>query len=74
VLEKTKPAVLAELATRQKARLNPEPFLLRKSGQLFFNTSPLDMKKLLGDQGSRQGGPSTSTRVCANTGSGTQGV
>ena len=50
VLEKTKPAVLAELATRQKAGLNPEPFLIRKSGQLFFNTSPLDMKKLMGDQ------------------------
>ncbi len=50
VLEATKPAVLAELATRQKARVNPEPFLLRKSGQLFFNTSPLDMKKLMGDQ------------------------
>ena len=50
VLEATKPAVLAELATRQKAGVNPEPFLLRKSGQLFFNTSPLDMKKLMGDQ------------------------
>jgi HsdM N-terminal domain len=50
VLEATKPAVLHELATREKAGLNPEPFLLRKSGQLFFNTSPLDMKKLLGDQ------------------------
>src|SRR3984893_15061916 len=50
VLEKTKPAVLAELVTREKAKLNPEPFLLRKSGQLFFNTSPLDMKKLMGDQ------------------------
>src|SRR5204862_5437894 len=50
VLESTKPAVLAELATRKKARLNPEPFLLRKSGQLFYNTSPLDMKKLMGDQ------------------------
>src|ERR1700751_5635675 len=50
VLEKTKPAVVGELANRQKAGLNPEPFLLRKSGQLFFNTSPLDMKKLMGDQ------------------------
>jgi type I restriction enzyme M protein len=50
VLEATKPAVLAELATRKKAGVNPEPFLLRKSGQLFFNTSPLDMKKLMGDQ------------------------
>ncbi|WP_406697394.1 class I SAM-dependent DNA methyltransferase [Singulisphaera sp. Ch08] len=50
VLEKTKAAVLAERAVREKAGLNPEPFLLRKSGQLFFNTSPLDMKKLMGDQ------------------------
>ena len=39
-----------ELATREKAGLNPEPFLLRKSGQLFYNTSPLDLKKLMGDQ------------------------
>ncbi|HEX3868230.1 MAG TPA: type I restriction-modification system subunit M N-terminal domain-containing protein, partial [Gemmatimonadaceae bacterium] len=29
---------------------NPEPFLLRKSGQLFYNTSALDLKKLMGDQ------------------------
>ncbi len=50
VLESTKPAVLAELATRTKSGLNPEPFLLRKSGQLFYNTSPLDLKKLMGDQ------------------------
>jgi type I restriction enzyme M protein len=50
VLESTKPAVLTELAAREKAGLNPEPFLLRKSGQLFYNTSPLDLKKLMGDQ------------------------
>src|SRR6187399_2615134 len=50
VLEATKPAVLTELAARQKGGLNPEPFLLRKSGQLFYNTSPLDLKKLMGDQ------------------------
>jgi type I restriction enzyme M protein len=50
VLESTKADVLAELATRQAAGLNPEPFLLRKSGQLFYNTSPLDLKKLRGDQ------------------------
>jgi type I restriction enzyme M protein len=50
VLEPTKVAVLAELAKRQKAGINPELFLLRKSGQLFFNTSPLDLKKLMGDQ------------------------
>ena len=24
--------------------------MLKKSGQLFYNTSPLDMKKLMGDQ------------------------
>lgn len=50
VLEATKPAVLAEYAEKQKAGLNPEPFLLRKAGHGFCNTSPLDMKKLMGDQ------------------------
>jgi len=50
VLEPTKRAVLAELADRKKSGLNPEPFLLRKSGQSFYNTSPLDMKLLAGDQ------------------------
>ncbi|HEY8084042.1 MAG TPA: class I SAM-dependent DNA methyltransferase [Methylophilaceae bacterium] len=50
VLEATKPAVLAELAAKQKAELNPEPFLLRTSKQSFYNTSTLDMKKLMGDQ------------------------
>ncbi|MCK5943357.1 MAG: SAM-dependent DNA methyltransferase [Planctomycetes bacterium] len=50
VLAPTKDAVLAELATRTKAKVNPEPFLLRRSGQHFFNTSPLDLKKLVGDQ------------------------
>jgi len=50
VLEPTKPAVLAELAKREKAGLNPEPFLKRKAGQDFYNTSPLDMKTLMGDQ------------------------
>jgi len=50
VLDPTKPAVLAELAKRTQAKINPEPFLLRKSGQFFYNTSPLDLKKLMGDQ------------------------
>ncbi len=50
VLEATKSAVLVELAKRERAGLNPEPFLLRKSGQFFYNTSPLDLKKLMGDQ------------------------
>jgi type I restriction enzyme M protein len=50
VLESTKEAVLAEKAKREKAGLNAEPFLLKKSGQFFYNTSPLDLKKLMGDQ------------------------
>ena len=50
VLEATKPAVLAEFAKKQKESVNPEPFLSRKAGQTFYNTSPLDMKKLMGDQ------------------------
>jgi len=41
VLESTKAAVLAEKAAREAPGLNPEPFLLRKSGQFFYNTSPL---------------------------------
>ena len=50
VLQSTKEMVLAEKIAREKAGLNPEPFLLKKSGQFFFNTSPLDLKKLMGDQ------------------------
>ena len=50
VLAPTKPAVLAELAKRKAAGLNPEPFLLKKSGVGFFNTSPLDLKTIVGDQ------------------------
>lgn len=49
VLEPTKEAVLKELADKQSAGISPEPFLLRKAGQSFYNTSPLDMKKLVGD-------------------------
>lgn len=50
VLEETKEGVLAEFAAKQKAGINPEPFVLRKAKQSFYNTSPLDMKKLMGDQ------------------------
>ena len=50
VLDGTKDAVLKELEKRTAAGIAPEPFLLKKSGQLFFNTSSLDMKKLIGDQ------------------------
>ena len=50
VLEPTKRAVLAEFADRKKSGVNPEPFLLRKAACGFYNTSPLDMKVLAGDQ------------------------
>ena len=50
VLEPTKDAVLAEYADKQKAGMNPDPYLTRKAGQSFYNTSPMDMRKLMGDQ------------------------
>ena len=40
----------AENAIRTKAGINPEPFLLRKSGASFYNTSPMDLQAILGDQ------------------------
>lgn len=50
VLEPTKAKVLAEYAAKKKAGLNPDPFLLRASGQSFYNTSDMDLRKLMGDQ------------------------
>ena len=50
VLEPTKRAVLDELAARQGQGISPESFLLRKAQQSFYNTSPLDMRRLMGDQ------------------------
>ena len=50
VLEGTKGSVLAEFAAKTAQGLNPDPFLLRKAVQSFYNTSPLDLCKLLGDQ------------------------
>ncbi|MBP6058368.1 MAG: SAM-dependent DNA methyltransferase [Nitrosomonas sp.] len=50
VLESTKAAVLAEHEEKKKLVLNADPFLLRKARQSFYNISPLDMKKLMGDQ------------------------
>ena len=50
VLVPTKAAVLAEKAKREAAKLEPTPFLLQASGQLFFNTSPMDLKAVIGDQ------------------------
>ncbi len=50
VLEGTKTAVLAEFEDKTQKGLNPDAFLIRKAGQSFYNTSPLDLGKLLGDQ------------------------
>lgn len=50
VLESTKPAVLAELDKQKKAGINPEAFLFKAAKQKeLYNSSPLDMKKLMGD-------------------------
>lgn len=51
VLEPTKAAVLKEKEKREAAGVNPEPFLIKKSRQLFYNTSELhDLKQVMGDQ------------------------
>jgi type I restriction enzyme M protein len=49
VLEATKAKVLEVHAARKNGPINPEPFLLKASGQHFYNTSPLDLRGLLGD-------------------------
>jgi type I restriction enzyme M protein len=49
VLAPTKAAVLKELDAKTAQGVNPEPFLRRKAGLTFFNQSPLDLHKLLGD-------------------------
>ena len=50
VLAETKNAVLAELDARRKSGVNPESFLKRKARQSFYNTSPMDLQTLMGDQ------------------------
>jgi type I restriction enzyme M protein len=50
VLGPTKEAVLKEFELRSKSKVAPDAFLLRKAGVGFFNTSPLDLRRLLGDQ------------------------
>ena len=50
VLEPTKAAVLDEFEARQAAGVNPDPFVRRKSGHGFYNTSKLDLPNLMGDQ------------------------
>jgi len=50
VLQPTKQAVLDEFAAKTAQGVNPDPFLLRQAGQSFYNTSTLDLPKLMGDQ------------------------
>jgi type I restriction enzyme M protein len=50
VLEPTKEKVLAEAAARRKERVNPDHYLRRKTGLKFYNASPLNLPKLMGDQ------------------------
>ena len=51
VLAPTKAKVLAEYKKKTDTGVNPEPFLLRLVGHArFYNTSPLDLPTLLGDQ------------------------
>lgn len=49
VLEPTKAAVLAEEAKRKAQDLNPDLFLKKAAGQSFYNTSMMDMGRLIGD-------------------------
>jgi len=49
VLEPTKEAVLSEYETRRSSGLPLGDFLTRKSGQSFYNTSPMDLRKVLDD-------------------------
>jgi type I restriction enzyme M protein len=59
VLEATKAAVLAE--HEDKIKIGLTPFLLRKTGQSFYNISPLDLapgyEEADGRSGSHQGKP-----------------
>lgn len=51
VLAPTKAKVLAEHKKRAEAGVNPDPFLKRIVGSAgFYNTSPLDLPTLIGDQ------------------------
>src|SRR3954463_15997302 len=49
VLEPTKKKVLAEFEKRSAAKVNVAPFLERAADQSFYNTSKLDLNKLMGD-------------------------
>jgi type I restriction enzyme M protein len=49
VLEPTKASRAGGVRRQDPVRPQPRAFLKRKAGQAFFNTSPMDLQKLLGD-------------------------
>ena len=50
VLAPTKAAVLKEYESKKAAKIAHEPFVRKAARQSFYNTSSLDMGKILGDQ------------------------
>ena len=50
VLEPTKQAVLKEAAKRDISGDSVNHYLTRASGNTFYNTSPMDLKAIVGDQ------------------------
>ncbi len=50
VLEPTKEKVLKVAAKRAADGINLAPYLVRESAQTFYNTSPLNLKRVMGDQ------------------------
>ena len=47
ILAPTKETVLNEKVAKEAMGMNPAPFLAKKAGQPFYNTSPIDMKNRL---------------------------
>jgi type I restriction enzyme M protein len=50
VLEPTKKAILKEATKRDFSATSVNPSLTRTSGATFYNTSPMDLKAIVGDQ------------------------
>src|ERR1700733_5409142 len=50
VLEPSKKAVLKEAVKRGHSGTSVNPFLTRAAGTTFYNTSPMDLKAIVGDQ------------------------
>ena len=55
MLEPTNSIVLKEKGQHEATGINLQPYLLKKSGQLFYDTSPLDIKEQMGDRDNIRG-------------------